>query len=281
MINNVESLKSHIENKYLETKTSKQIILQNYMFERLLERLSKSNYKNNFILKGGLLLSSIFGIDTRTTMDMDTLIKGINMTKENIEKILTEILNIDVNDNVKFIIIGFTDIKKEDLYGGYKFKLKALYGNLKVDLHIDIATGDIITPKEIEYKYKLMFENKSIELMVYNNETSFAEKFQTIILRNIGSSRMKDFYDVYKFWNEKEELLDIIKLRKAIINTFNYRGTVEMLQDLKLIIDKISKSVFLKNMWTRYQIENEYALNIEFQDICKVLLNIVEVLKLK
>lgn len=193
------------------------------MFERILERLSVSKYKYNFILKGGLLLSSIMGISSRTTMDMDATIKEININEEEFYKILNEILSIDINDNIKFIIKNSKPIKEDDDYGGFKFNILAIFDNLKVNLSIDIATGDIITPKEIEYSYKMMFEDKNLTIMTYNTETLIAEKFQTIISRNILNSRMKDYYDLY--YLIKNEAFSKNTLTQAIKNTFNKRDT--------------------------------------------------------
>ena len=183
MIKNAKSLMDKSRNLATRYNITANEVLQNYMFERILERLSVSKYKNNFILKGGLLLSSIMGIDTRTTMDMDTCIKGINLTEEQLYEVLNEILNIDIIDGVKFEIKNSNPIREEDDYGGLKYNLVAKFDNLRVNLSIDIATGDLITPKEIEYDYKMMFENRSLKIMTYNIESIIAEKFQTVISR--------------------------------------------------------------------------------------------------
>ncbi len=215
MIKNAKSLMDRANNLAQRCDITTNEILQNYMFERVLERLSKSKYKNNFILKGGLLLSSIMGIDTRTTMDMDTCIKGINLDDTQLYEVLNEILSIDVNDNIKFYIKNSKPIREDDDYGGLKYNLLAQYENLRVNLSIDIATGDLITPKElIEYDYKMMFEDRSLQIMTYNIETIIAEKFQTVISRGILNSRMKDYYDLYYLTTYKQYSKDI--LRQAI-----------------------------------------------------------------
>lgn len=152
MIKNAKSLKDKARNVASENAISIQQVLQNYMFEKVLERLSKSEYKENFIIKGGLLLSSIMGINLRTTMDMDANITGINLDKEELLKILNKVLNMDVGDNVVFKIEKVEDIKQEEYYGGYQFKIIAIYENIKVQFHIDVSTGDVITPRAIEYK---------------------------------------------------------------------------------------------------------------------------------
>lgn len=238
-------------------------VLQNYMFERILERLSVSKYKNNFILKGGLLLSSIMGIDTRTTMDMDTCIKGIELTDEQLYEVLQEILNIDINDGVKFEIRNSQPIREEDDYGGLKYNLLAIFDNLRVNLSIDIATGDLITPREIEYDYKMIFENRNLKIMTYNIESIIAEKFQTVINSGILNSRMKDYYDLYYLITYKEFSKE--NLKNAIIKTFNKRDTD--IKNINKVIDEIEKSEFVKELWTSYSEKYQYAKCLEFKKV--------------
>ena len=204
MIKNAKSLMDKSKNIAIKNNITTNEVLQNYMFERILERLSISKYKNNFILKSGLLLSSIMGIATRTTMDMDTCIKGINLTDEQLYEVLQEILNIDVGDNISFEIKNSKPIREEDTYGGLRYNIVAKFDNIRVDLSIDIATGDLITPREIEYDYKMMFEDRNLKIMTYNIESIIAEKFQTVVARGILNSRMKDYYDLYYLITYKE-----------------------------------------------------------------------------
>ena len=233
------------------------------MFERILERLSVSKYKNNFILKGGLLLSSIMGIDTRTTMDMDTCIKWINLTDDELYEVLQEILNIDVKDNVSFEINNSKPIREEDTYGGLRYNIVAKFDNIKVNLSIDIATGDLITPREIEYDYKMMFEDRSLTIMTYNIESIIAEKFQTVISRGILNSRMKDYYDLYYLMKYKDFSKQNLKI--AIEKTFCKRNTD--MQDIGKVISEIEKSEFVKDLWTSYSQKYQYAKNIKFEEI--------------
>ena len=265
MIKNAKSLMDRANNLAKRCDITTNEILQNYMFERVLERLSKSKYKNNFILKGGLLLSSIMGIDTRTTMDMDTCIKGINLDDTQLYEVLNEILSIDVNDNIKFYIKNSKPIRENDDYGGLKYNLLAQYENLRVNLSIDIATGDLITPKEIEYDYKMMFEDRSLQIMTYNIETIIAEKFQTVISRGILNSRMKDYYDLYYLTTYKQYSKDI--LRQAIKNTFEKRNT--NIENVQKVISEIATSDFTENLWNEYRKKFKYAKNIEYEQIMK------------
>lgn len=212
MIKNAKSLMD--KSKYLAEKNNitTNEILQNYMFERILERLSVSKYKNNFILKGGLLLSSIMGIDNRTTIDMDTCIKGINLTEEQLYEVLNEILNIDVNDGVKFEIKNSKPIKEDDDYGGLKYKLLAKFDNLRVNLSIDIATGDLITPREIEYDYKMMFEDRSLKIMTYNIEEQKKDTENitqsNIITEEDAIKKAKNILEEYGFKNEEIKTIE-------------------------------------------------------------------------
>lgn len=275
MIKNAKSLIDKSRNVAVKNNITVNEVLQNYMFERILERLSISKYKNNFILKGGLLLSSIMGIDTRTTMDMDTCIKGINLTDKQLYNVLKEILNIDVNDGVQFKIRNSKPIRDEDDYGGLKYNLLAIFDNLRIDLSIDIATGDLITPREIEYDYKMMFEDRKLTIMSYNIESIIAEKFQTVISRGILNSRMKDYYDLYYLVTYKKFSKD--NLKKAIENTFLKRNT-----DLKMIdkvILEIGRSDFIKELWITYSLKYQYAKNIDFKKIIesfKIIREIIE-----
>lgn len=276
MIKNAKSLMDKANNLARQNKITTNEILQNYMFERILERLSVSKYKHNFILKGGLLLSSIMGIDTRTTMDMDTCIKGINLTDDELYNVLNEILSIEVNDGVKFVIRNAKPIREDDDYGGLKYNLLALFDNLRVNLSIDIATGDIITPGEIEYDYKMLFEDRKLKIMTYNIETIIAEKFQTIISRGILNSRMKDYYDLYYLVTKKEYTKENLQL--AIEKTFAMRNTE--IESIDKVILEIDKSDFIRELWLGYCNKHQYARNIEFSTIIKCIKNnVLEILQ--
>lgn len=267
MIKNAKSLMDKAKDTANKNNITVNEVLQNYMFERILERLSISKYKNNFILKGGLLLSSIMGIDSRTTMDMDTCIKGINLTDEELYAVLTEILSIDIQDNVIFNIKNFKPIKEEDTYGGLKYNVIASFDRLKVNLSIDIATGDIITPREIEYSYKMLFENRTLQLMTYPIETIIAEKYQTIIERGILNSRMKDYYDLYYLLENKSYSNDILK--EAIQKTFFKRNTDLSITKQKM--KEIAESDFLKDLWKNYANKHSYSKNIKYEDLIHMI----------
>ena len=267
MIKNAKSLMDKLKNLAKTCNITANEALQNYMFERILERLSISKYKNNFILKGGLLLSSIMGIDIRTTMDMDTCIKGISLTDEQLYEVLQEILSIDVEDNVSFEIKNSEPIREEDAYGGLRYNIIAKYEYLIVNLSIDIATGDAITPREIEYDYKMMFEDRSLKIMTYNIESIIAEKFQTVIARGILNSRMKDYYDLYYLITYKD--FSKKNLKNAITKTFEKRET--SIDDIDKVIEEIKNADFLRDLWRNYSTHYQYANDIEFDQVINAI----------
>ena len=246
-------------------------LLQRFMFERILERISVSKYNNNFIIKGGLLLSAMFGIDNRSTKDMDATIKGLNIDKEEMINILNEILCIDLQDGVNFDVIDITDIREDDEYGGNKYYIVGRLQNLKVNLEIDISTGDKITPRELKYKYPLIFNNKSILINTYNIETLVSEKIETILRRGIYNSRMKDFYDIYLFINKLVDDINYNNLLVAMKNTFKKRESLSYLEDYKYILSDISKNERLLSLWNKYISKNKYAQGIDFKDIVSSL----------
>lgn len=244
-------------------------LLQRFMFERILERISVSKYQENFILKGGLLLSALFGINNRTTRDMDTTIKGLDVSKEQMVKVLNEILNIDLKDGVKFELVDVTDIREEDEYGGNKYHLIGKLENLKINLDIDISTGDKVIPKELKYSYPSLFENKKILIYTYNAETIISEKIETILRRGQYNSRMKDYYDVHIFLSKFKDNIDIKNLKLSIKNTFDKRESLDYLKDYEQILDSISSYDRIISLWNGYAKKNKYANDIKFEEIIK------------
>jgi len=190
-------LKDMIKNLARKHSADSQILLRTYMTERFLERLSQSSYKNNFIIKGGMLITAMVGIQSRSTMDLDTTIKGFTLNQDELESIINQICLININDGVTFEIKSFSEIMDEADYPGVRISMNCFYDNIRIPMKLDISTGDVITPKEIAFKYQLMFEKREIALLAYNIETVLAEKIETIIARNITNTRMRDFYDIH------------------------------------------------------------------------------------
>ena len=277
MIKNRDSLKAKASNLSKKTNIPNKYLIQNFMFEALLKRISKSKYKNKFVIKGGLLLSSVFGVNLRSTMDLDTTIKGLPLDRDTITKVINEIISIDVEDNVRLEIENMKDIREEELYSGFEVNLKAEFDGLKTNLMIDITTGDVITYKEVEFKYSTIFENETINIMTYNYETIIAEKFESIISRNIDNTRMKDYYDLYMFVNLKWNDINKDTLRKAIINTSKARETLDYIDNASKYIELISDDERLKALWNSYQNNYEYAKDIEFVDTINAIKVISEI----
>ncbi len=271
MIKNRDSLKAKVSNLSNKTNIPNKYLIQSFMFEALLKRISLSIYKDKFIIKGGLLLSSIFGVNLRSTMDLDTTIKGIPLNRDTISDVITEIISIQVNDNINFEIENIKDIRMEELYSGFNVNLKAEFDGLKTNLMIDITTGDVITYKEVEFQYSTLFDDEVINIMTYNFETIVAEKFETIISRNIDNTRMKDYYDLYMFVNLKWDDVNKETLKKAIYNTSKHRDTLEYINNACEYIDLIKEDVKLMFLWDNYQKNYEYAKGIYFEDLIKAI----------
>lgn len=271
MINNVQSLKDKAKNFANENNLNVQVILQNFMFEKFLERLSKSEYKEKFIIKGGFLLSSIMGIKMRSTMDIDANITGMEFNEKEIRKMITEIALMNLNDNVTFVVDKEDVIREDNEYGGFSFKIIGQFSNIIVPFYIDISTGDIITPRAIEYKYRTLLENESIELYTYNYETIIAEKLQTIFKRGVSNSRMKDYYDIYYFATYKWNDINIETLRIAIYKTFKQRESMKELEDFDNIIKDIEENSVLKTRWKNYQDRFMYAKDISFDTVIETI----------
>lgn len=271
---NINKVKKNYNLSYYE-------VLQRYMFERILERISLSKYRDNFVLKGGLLLSAIFGIDNRTTKDMDTTIKGIDIDKNKMINVLNEILSIDINDSVKFEIENVNNIRKTDKYGGNKYHIIGKVFNISVNLEIDISTGDSIIPKELKYKYKSLFDNKYFYISSYNIETLLSEKIETVLRRGIFNSRMKDYYDIYFFLTKLKNEINFDILKKSINNTFKIRESFDYLNDYNIILNNIRNNDKIHNLWKSYSKKNEYSKNISFDDIIDILIDFINELSLE
>ncbi|MDU1316401.1 nucleotidyl transferase AbiEii/AbiGii toxin family protein [Anaerococcus hydrogenalis] len=269
---NIESIKGKIRSLAEKKNLKSQEVLQIYFFERFLERLFKSNYKNNFVIKGGFLISSLIGIENRTTMDMDTTIKGIPLKEEKIKEIVDEIINIDVDDGIKFEIKDISYIREEDEYENFRISLIANVGKTKNPMKLDLTTGDAITPREIEYTYPCIFSKENIKIMAYPLETILTEKFETIIRRNITTTRMRDFYDLYTLYKLKKDEIKYEILKEAIERTSKKRGSQEIMKDSEEIIEDIKNDSYLRSLWDVYLSENKYIGDLTFDKVVDVVI---------
>lgn len=274
---NSESLKAKINNMAKKYNVMPQDLMQMYFFERLLYRISISPYKHNFILKGGLLLSALFGNNRRTTQDMDTMIKGIDINSEELITAINEIINIDANDGITFTLLNSKDIRKEDRYGGIRLSLIAVKQHLNVNLKIDITTKDPITPREIDFKYKSMFDDSYIKIMAFTKETIIAEKFETLMEDTESDTRAKDFYDMYMLMNES---INTNTLKKALVSTFKRRNKEYILDELEERFELISHSKILENYWQNYQKSHIYSQSISYDEIMNTIKKIIEITKI-
>ena len=265
---NPMQLKAFIRKKAAEKNISAQLVMQNYMLERLLERISLSKYKQNFILKGGFLISAIVGLDTRATMDLDTTIRGFTLTHESIREIFEEICAIEISDDVHFELTDISDIREGDDYPGIRVSLKANYPPISVPLTVDVTTGDVITPGEIEYTFLLLFDDRTISIFAYNLETVLAEKIETVLSRGVANTRPRDFYDIHILWALRGAECSRKTLLQALERTADKRGSREVLNLYTDIVAEIRESKQLREFWKKYQRTFDYAKDISFDDAC-------------
>lgn len=266
-----EQVKGKIRSYANKTGLMPQEILQMYMFERILDRLSRSKYRENFILKGGFLIASMVGVNERTTMDMDSTVQGITMDEKTMESIWREVFAIDVEDGVEFCFDRITPIRDDDEYNDFRIYFFARQGKINNPMKIDITTGDMITPVAIEYNYKTIFDDEDIKVRAYNIETIIAEKYETIIRRNIETTRARDFYDLYvlfKLYKDKVNL-DILKL--AVERTSSKRESENELMDWKEIIEDLRTEPAIKELWNNYSKENVYARGIDYHTVIEAV----------
>jgi predicted nucleotidyltransferase component of viral defense system len=267
VIKTSKQLKDLIRNLSKQKSADAQILMRNYMMERFLERISLSEYQDKFILKGGMLVAAMVGIDARATMDIDATIKGADVNVEAVEHIITEIVSIPLEDGVVFRIKQISEIMDEADYPGVRVSMETEFDGVRTPLKIDISTGDIITPKEIQYSFKLMLEERSIDIRAYNLETVMAEKLETLIARNITNTRMRDFYDIYILLQLYGNILNTSILGEALQATAKKRGTEYHLKDAQTIFDEVQNDSNMKNLWKSYQKKFSYAADISWERV--------------
>ena len=280
MITTARQLKDLIRNLSKKKSADAQILMRNYMMERFLERISLSEYKNQFILKGGMLVAAMVGLDARATMDLDATIKGTNVSVEDVEMIISKIISIPLNDGVLFRIKRISEIMEEADYPGVRVSMETKFDGVITPLKIDISTGDIITPREIKYKFNLMLENRTIEVWAYNLETVLAEKLETVISRNVTNTRMRDFYDIYILQKLYGEQLSKDVLRDALVATAKKRETLEQIEteDIDEVFDEIQSSSVMENLWKVYQRNYSYSADIPWHTIMKSIRTLYEII---
>ena len=259
-----------------EKRISAILVLQNYMLERFLERVSLSPYRNCFIIKGGFLIASIIGLDSRATKDMDATIKGYPVNIESVQKMIETILSIPIDDNITFTFIGIGEIREGDEYTGYRISLTADYETMAVPIKLDITTGDTITPRETEFEYRLMLENRSIKVMAYNLPTILAEKLETVISRGDQNTRPRDYYDIYILTKLQAENINITILKQALSSTTEKRGSTEIVMHYQEIMQAVKNSDIMRRQWDNYRKDFDYAASIQFDETCDSVIAIMD-----
>jgi predicted nucleotidyltransferase component of viral defense system len=274
-MNKAMQLKDKIKNLALKNHIPAQAVLQNFMLERLLERISISQYKETFVLKGGMLIASMVGINNRTTMDMDATLRGFPLSEETIREVFSEICAIPLEDEVILTLDHILPIREEDEYGGYRVAIVARYESINTPLKIDITTSDVITPDAIRYAFHSNFEDKLIQVWAYNIETILAEKVETILRRSVLNTRPRDFYDVFIIMKTQRKVIKKKVFITALNATSGKRGSLSTLQDKETILRTIQSDTIMRQRWERYSKENYYATGIAFDDVIGVLIDIV------
>ena len=275
-----EQLKGSIRSMAAKKNLRAQEVLQMFLFERILERLAASKYQNNFILKGGLLISSMIGISERTTMDMDTTVRGIQMEEDEIVAAVNEILAIDVGDSIAFEYKGIEPIREEDAYNNFRVHLRAKYGKIDSPMKIDVTTGDVITPAAIRYDFPMLFDDKTVPVMAYTLETVLAEKYETIIRRNIGTTRARDFYDLHTLYRSRKHEIRPEILKAAVSHTAQKRDSVADIHDWKDIMTDIREEPALYQLWDNYVADNKYIGELAFHEVLDTVEEVAKLLDL-
>ena len=277
---NAMQLKSLIKKISKEKNISAQILLQNYMLERFLERISYSKYKNKYILNGGFLIASMIGVDIRSTMDMDATIKGYPLNEKRIIEMIDDIIAIPLKDRITFERCGIEEIREKDEYVGYRISLIGNYDKMAVPLKLDITTGDKITPKEIEYRYNLMLEERSINILAYNLSTILAEKLESVIVRGDQNTRLRDYYDIFILTKLESKNIEISTLQIALRETAEKRGTYNRIKEFNQVIEMIELSDIMRQRWDNYSKKFSYVEDIKFEETCEAIKKIFGQLKL-
>ena len=273
---NAMQLKARMKKLSKEKHISAQLLLQNYMMERLLERISQSRYKEYFIIKGGFLIAAMVGLDTRATMDIDATIKGYPVTEKTIKTMFEEICDIYIPDDIVFEFKHIGEIREGDEYTGYRVSVTANYAPMAVPLKLDITTGDVITPKEISFAYPMMLEDRTISVLAYNLETILAEKLETVISRSDQNTRPRDYYDIFILYRLWKNNVNMHNLQCALKATGEKRGSVNLLTEYKRIMEVVVNSEVMGKQWKKYQKDFAYESEVSFKEACNTVTSIMD-----
>ena len=273
MIKTSTQLKALVRNRSGGNSLRAQMIIRSYVMERFLGRLSRSRFRSNFIVKGGALITSMIGIEKRSTMDIDLTLRNFELSERSIRTVVQEIINIDLSDSIIFSILDISIIMEDFEYPGIRVLLNSEIDRMSTPLKLDFSTGDIITPSEVDYSYALMFEDRSISLLAYNLETILSEKFETIVSRGIANSRMRDFYDIYSLQSigkviNEEDFVNALK------NTSSQRNSYKFIEAWKETIELLREDVNMQKLWESYQKKFDYALNLSWDTVIEAVVSL-------
>ena len=279
MIHTSRQLKALVRNISKGDSGKAQVIIRNYVMERFLERLSLSQYRNIMILKGGTLVAAMVGVDNRSTMDIDATLKNLPLNEDSARKIVEEITAIHIEDGMIFEIKSVTPIMDEADYPGIRIMLDTAIETMHTPLKIDFSTGDVITPREVSYSFRLLFEERTISILAYNLETVLAEKLETLLARGTANTRMRDYYDIYVLTNTQEHNIDNATLKEAFVNTSVKRGSIGLLSDVHLIFKEVAENTVLIDRWKNYQRKFDYAADVLWADVMESVSCLVDIVK--
>ena len=267
MLINKDSLKARANNIAKELNISQNTVYDRFFFDAFLARLAISPYKDSFVLKGGLYLSSVLGVHSRSTMDIDFHLKNLLMEKESVTKTVGEIAKIDLGDGIAFQVIGASDIRPEDIYGGFQVKIAAKLDNVRHTFGIDIATGDPIIPSDRNYDYQCLVTGDVLPIKAYSLESVIAEKVETVLAKQLANSRSKDYYDLYVLRKTQRDNVEAAILKQAFKETCKYRNFSINKEDALNLIESIGKNTQINVRWLAYTKRNDYAQGLALEDV--------------
>lgn len=276
MIHTSRQLKDKVRNMSDGNSTKAQTLIRNFIMERFLERITLSEYHDNFVLKGGMLVASLIGSDVRATMDIDATVRSLPLTMDKAKEIIESISSIQLDDGIRFSVTKAYNIMEEHDYPGIRFMLEATFDGLRQTIKVDISTGDVITPAAVMYSYKLMFDDRTIPLYTYNIETLLAEKLETIIARGTANTRMRDFYDIHIIMEQKYNDINRTNLHNAFYATSQKRGTSELIPRINEIISDISNSTSMEKDWNSYKDNNYFVGDLPWSEVADSVISLVE-----
>lgn len=262
MIRTSTQLKAKVHNLSGGDSRKAQTLIRSFIMERFLERVALSQYHNNFVLKGGMLVANLVGLDTRATMDIEATVRALTLTKENAVNVIEDIIGMELPDGIRFRVTKVEDIMEEHDYPGIRLMMETTLDKMRQAIKIDISTGDVITPDAVEYDYRLMFEDRAISLWTYNLETLLAEKLETIMARSTANTRMRDFYDIHVLSNQASVDTDILK--QAFLATSRKRNTERLIHDFKDILQSVEENETMRRLWDRYRADSFFVGDLEW-----------------